>query len=50
MEASINTIIATDVKTKEQKREEGRRRALEMAIAKQSSESNTCSQNLTTIN
>mmetsp|Transcript_23507 Transcript_23507/g.40051 ORF Transcript_23507/g.40051 Transcript_23507/m.40051 type:complete len:310 (+) Transcript_23507:116-1045(+) len=44
MEASINTIIP-DVKTKEQKREEGRRRALEMAIAKQSNESNTCSQN-----
>ena len=40
MEASINTIIP-DVKTKEQKREEGRRRALEMAIAKQTSESNT---------
>ncbi|KAK1732510.1 hypothetical protein QTG54_016793 [Skeletonema marinoi] len=45
MEASINTIIATDVKTKEQKREEGRRRALEMAIAKQSNESNTSTPN-----
>eukprot|EP00577_Skeletonema_sp_RCC1716_P020419 CAMPEP_0113414586 /NCGR_PEP_ID=MMETSP0013_2-20120614/24098_1 /TAXON_ID=2843 ORGANISM="Skeletonema costatum, Strain 1716" /NCGR_SAMPLE_ID=MMETSP0013_2 /ASSEMBLY_ACC=CAM_ASM_000158 /LENGTH=305 /DNA_ID=CAMNT_0000301457 /DNA_START=94 /DNA_END=1011 /DNA_ORIENTATION=- /assembly_acc=CAM_ASM_000158 len=44
MEASINTTIA-DVKTKEQKREEGRRRALEMAIAKQSNESNTCTPN-----
>ena len=44
MEASINTIIP-DVKTKEQKREEGRRRALEMAIAKQTSESNTRTSN-----
>mmetsp|Transcript_3912 Transcript_3912/g.6025 ORF Transcript_3912/g.6025 Transcript_3912/m.6025 type:complete len:310 (+) Transcript_3912:129-1058(+) len=40
METSINT-ITPDLKTKEQKREEGRRRALEMAIAKQSNQSNT---------
>ena len=39
MEAAIND-VPNNVKTKEQKRQEGRRRALEMAIAKQAKESN----------